>query len=283
MGTKRLVAAGLIALSAWLGTTPAGPARGQDDAMPAIEARFRDSVAPFLKTYCLGCHGGEKPKGDLDLSAFTTAGSVASDLPRWDLVLEQLDAGSMPPAKAKAHPSADESRDVLAWIKSVRDYEAARNAGDPGAVAARRLSNQEYDYTIRDLTGVDLRPTREFPVDPANGAGFDNSAESLAMSPALVKKYLDAARMVADHAVLTPDGLAFASHPMLADTDRDKYCVRGSSTSTSGSRPTYADYFFASWRVRHRDAFQLPAMRQLDAIAAEVRPQPEVLEDDLGP
>jgi hypothetical protein len=59
-------------------------------------------------------------------------------------------------------------------------------------VLARRLSNAEYDYTIRDLTGVDIRPTREFPVDPANQAGFDNSGESLAMSPALVKKYLDA-------------------------------------------------------------------------------------------
>ena len=53
---------------------------------------------------------------------------------------------------------------------------------------ARRLSNAEYNYTIRDLTGVDLRPTREFPVDPANPAGFDNSGESLAMSPALLNE-----------------------------------------------------------------------------------------------
>ena len=83
----------------------------------------------------------------------------------------------------------------------------------PGPVLARRLSNAEYDYTIRDLTGVDIRPTREFPVDPANEAGFDNSGESLAMSPALLKKYLAAARLVADHLVLKPDGFAFAPHP----------------------------------------------------------------------
>ncbi len=81
-----------------------------------------------------------------------------------------------------------------------------RNAGDPGPVLARRLSNAEFDYTIRDLTGVDIRPTREFPVDPANEAGFDNSGESLAMSPALLKKYLAAARLVADHVVLKPEG-----------------------------------------------------------------------------
>jgi hypothetical protein len=54
-------------------------------------------------------------------------------------------------------------------------------------VLVRRLSNAEYNYTIRDLTGVDMRPTRELPVDPANPAGFDNSGESLTMSPALLK------------------------------------------------------------------------------------------------
>ncbi|HUY36831.1 MAG TPA: DUF1587 domain-containing protein, partial [Pirellulales bacterium] len=74
------------------------------------------------------------------------------------------------------------------WIEAVREDEARRNAGDPGSVPARRLSNSEFDCTVRDLTGVDIRPTREFPVDPANEAGFDNSAESLAMSPALLKK-----------------------------------------------------------------------------------------------
>ena len=131
-------------------------------------------------------------------------------------------------------------------------WRRTRNAGDPGSVPARRLSNAEYDHTIRDLTGVDLRPTREFPVDPANEAGFDNSAESLAMSPALVKKYLQAARDVADHLVLTPDGLAFAPHPMLADTDRDKYCVNAVIDFYNRQNTDYADYFLAAWRFQHR-------------------------------
>ena len=143
---------------------------------------------------------------------------------------------------------------MIAWIGAVRKLEATRNAGDPGPVPARRLSNAEYDNTIRDLTGVDLRPTKEFPVDPANEAGFDNSAESLAMSPALVKKYLEAARGVADHLVLTPDGLAFAPHSMLADTDRDKYCVRRIIDFYKRQKTDYADYFLAAWRFQHRAA-----------------------------
>ncbi len=53
----------------------------------------------------------------------------------------------------------------------------------PASSLARRLNNAEYNYTIRDLTGQDMQVTRQFPVDPANPAGFDNSGESLVMSP----------------------------------------------------------------------------------------------------
>src|SRR5258708_6863447 len=74
--------------------------------------------------------------------------------------------------------------------------------------------------------GAEIRPTRKFPVFPANEAGFDNSGESLTMSPELVNKYLAAARQVADHLVLKPDGFDFAPHSVVTDTDRDKYCVQ---------------------------------------------------------
>ena len=193
---------------------------------------------------------------------------MAKDLPRWELVLEQLEAKSMPPAKAKQKPTAEARAALVDWIGAVRKLEATRHAGDPGPVPARRLSNAEYDNTIRDLTGVDLRPTREFPVDPANEAGFDNSAESLAMSPALLKKYLEAARSVADHLVLKPDGLAFAPHPMLADTDRDKYCVKAVINFYKRQKTDYADYFLAAWRFRHRKALGRPD-GTLDGFADE--------------
>jgi hypothetical protein len=116
--------------------------------------------------------------------------------------------------------------------------EVRKSAGDPGPVLARRLSNSEYNYTIRDLTGQDLQPAREFPVDPANQAGFDNSGESLTMSPALLNKYLQAARSVADHLFLNSQGFDFAPWPMLVDTDRDKYAIK-----------RIVDFYFASRRT----------------------------------
>jgi hypothetical protein len=229
-----------------------------DPAAVQVERGFRETVHPFVEMYCFECHSGEKPKGDFDLSRYSTTEAVFKDYRRWELVAERLDAQEMPPEKAKRHPSPPQSRQVIDWVQSLRKYEAMRNAGDPGPVFARRLSNAEYDYTIRDLIGVDLQPAKEFPVDPANQAGFDNSSESLAMTPSLLKKYLEAARRISDHLVLTPDGIEFAPHPVVADTDRDKYCVNRIIRFYQRQRTDYADYFAAAWRYKNRAALGRP-------------------------
>jgi hypothetical protein len=223
-----------------------------------LERRFADVVQPFLKNYCQDCHGTKKQQAKLDLNVYASAAAVARSQRVWDRVLERLEAEEMPPEKAVRRPTAHERRAVLEWLRELREQEARRHAGDPGQVLARRLSNAEFDYTICDLTGVDIRPAREFPVDPANEAGFDNSGESLTMSPALVKKYLVAARLVADHLVLKPDGFAFAPHPMVTDTDRDKYCVQRIIAFYDRHRVDYADYFLVAWRFQHRAALGKP-------------------------
>src|SRR5262249_41617833 len=201
---------GLAGLAAWyLWRAPAGPPPdapltgpgaghegpaaevAQASSADALEVRFSTGVRPFLERYCFTCHGPRRQEADLDLSAYPDVTAVAKDR-RWELVLQRLQAEEMPPEEAPRRPGPDERAAVIAWIGDLRERELRRHAGDPGTVLARRLSNAEFDYTVRDLTGVDIRPTREFPVDPANEAGFDNSGEALAMSPALLKKYLAA-------------------------------------------------------------------------------------------
>jgi hypothetical protein len=180
--------------------------------------------------------------------------AVARDDGHWKLVLEKLQAGEMPPGKAKLHPTPGQAQEIVAWVKAIRRFEAEKDAGDPGVVLPRRLSNAEYDYTIRDLTGVDMHPAREFPVDPSDTEGFDNSGESLVMSPSLLNKYLKAAREVSSHLFLKPQGFAFAPYPMLAETDRDKYCVGQIIEFYHRQNTNYADYFEAAWRFKHRAA-----------------------------
>jgi hypothetical protein len=252
---------------------PEGHSEAEDKSTPLAEAspasppdplehQFSTHVRPFLQRYCFACHGSKKPEADLDLSRDATVSAVAKNARSWDLVLERLQSQEMPPEDAPRRPEPDERAAAIAWLRDLRDREARRNAGDPGTVLARRLSNAEFDGTIRDLTGVDIRPTREFPVDPANEAGFDNSGESLAMSPALLKKYLAAARWVADHAVLKPHGFVFAPHPAVTETDRDKYCVKRILDFYERHKVDFADYFLAAWKYRHR--------RRLDRADAEL-------------
>ncbi|MBI5759724.1 MAG: DUF1587 domain-containing protein, partial [Planctomycetales bacterium] len=241
-----------------------------------LERRFADVVHPFLKTYCLACHGAEKQQGKLDLSGDSSVAAVVKNYRAWDIVVERLEAEEMPPKKATKQPTAQERRVVIEWIKALREDEACRNAGDPGTVLARRLSNAEFDYTIRDLTGVDIRPTREFPVDPANEAGFDNSGESLTMSPALLKKYLAAARLVADHLVLKPSGFVFAPHPAVTETDRDKFCVQRIVDFYQRHKVDYADYFLAAWQFQHRAALG-KAKASLSEFANEAKLSPKYL------
>jgi hypothetical protein len=131
------------------------------------------------------------------------------------------------------------------------------------------LSNAEYNYTIRDLTLVDIQPTKTFPVDPANEAGFDNSGESLTMSPALLKKYLEATRQVAEHLVLTPTDLSFAPHPVVTDTDRDKYCVKRIVEFYQAQPTDLARYFFVCWQYRQQGESDLRDLAAQAGISAK--------------
>ena len=221
-----------------------------DQVEQKLAQTFEETIRPFVAAHCAECHVDGAAEGDLDLGAFETMDSVVAGYRRWEMVLERLEAEEMPPEEASSHPEPAERQATIDWIRTLRSHIAERDAGDPGEVLARRLSNAEYNYSIRDLTGVDIRPTAQFPVDPTNQAGFDNSGESLAMSPALLKKYLEAARLVSDHLVLLPEGLAFAPHPVVANTDRDKYCLLRIVDFYHRQPTDIAEYLAAAWRVQ---------------------------------
>jgi hypothetical protein len=176
-----------------------------------LAADYASRVQPLLKKFCFECHSGDRIEAEIDLSSFATTGEMRRDLAAWIKIRAIIENRQMPPIDSP-QPTADERKAMQSWVRAFLLEEARRHAGDPGPVTLRRLSNDEYNYTLRDLTGVDsLDPTREFPVDGAAGEGFTNTGNAQSMSPALVQKYLDAAKQVAAHAVLLPDGLTFSA------------------------------------------------------------------------
>ena len=180
-------------------------------APAGAEGEFSQDILPLLQRYCLSCHSTSQKIGELDLERFSDAAAVRRDLQVWPQVVNMVESGQMPPEKSP-QPSEAERLRILEWARGLLEAEARSRSGDPGRVVLRRLSNAQYQYTLRDLLGVDLQPAREFPIDGAAGEGFTNTGEALVMSPALLGKYLDGAKGIVPHAVLLPDGFRFSRH-----------------------------------------------------------------------
>lgn len=196
-------------------------------AQPNVQAQsaavvYEKSVLPILNEFCNNCHSTEKHKGDLDLQRFRSFAEIRKEPEIWEHARDQMADGEMPP-KDKPQPSPEQKATVMNWIAQALEEIGRENAGDPGPVVLRRLSNAEYTYTLRDLTGVpSLDPAHEFPVDGAAGEGFTNAGAALVMSPGLLTKYMDAAKEVVSHAVLLPDGIAFSDKTTRRDWTEEK-------------------------------------------------------------
>jgi hypothetical protein len=234
----------------------------------AAADEYADRVRPLVARYCGRCHGGPQPEADLDLSRFATTADVRTATRAWQKVGEMLDGGQMPPKDAP-QPTDVERTTLRGWVRGHLTAEARAHAGDPGRVPLRRLSNAEYTYTVRDLTGLPaLDPAREFPADGAAGEGFTNAAAALGMSPALLSKYLDAAKGVAAHAVLGPDGIRFSPHTTRQDwTNETLARIRGLYAKYSDPGGTKVALQGLVWDGK--EGGRLPVERYVAATLAE--------------
>src|SRR5262249_25580362 len=125
-----------------------------EPAADPLAAEYTKEVRPLFQRYCWRCHSTNKrQEADVDLESFATLADVRKAPRTWQKVLEMLETGQMPPREAKQPSDADRLR-LRNWVRGYLKVEARALAGDPGPVVLRRLSNAEYTYTIRDLTGL---------------------------------------------------------------------------------------------------------------------------------
>lgn len=178
--------------------------------LPARSADWK-AVEPMLASKCYECHNADKMKGDVDLKQFAANPDVTVNFQLWSTVKDTIDNGDMPPRKAKQLTS-EEKTAITGWVQNGLDVLAEAKSGDPGPVTMRRLTNAEYDNTLRDLTGRDYALAKEFQTDGGGGEGFTNTGDVLFMSPAAIDKYFAAARKLADHATIMP-GTGIVFHP----------------------------------------------------------------------
>ncbi len=175
---------------------------------------FGEQVKTFFKVNCIKCHGPEKSKGEIMLHALDADLSTGRDLERWERILEMLESNEMPP-EDEPQPADAERRAVAEWIEAgLRDYvtRASQTAEVP---TARRLTNFEYQNTMRDLLGFELKLIDQLPQDPTKPYKFNNTAEFMRIGPEQIDRYLESARRAMASAIVEP------SRPQIHKTRRD--------------------------------------------------------------
>ena len=158
--------------------------------------RNRD-VLPLLKAHCFDCHGAEEQAGDLNLQTMIQQLPLVRNTRAWTNVIEFLRLRHMPPPDDSELAAADR-RLLISWLQQQIDEFDYSAIDNPGYEPARRLTHLQYNNTIRDLFGVDLRPADQFPTDLSGQSGFDNSANSLQIQTLLLERYLGAADSIVE-------------------------------------------------------------------------------------
>ena len=193
------------------------PSTGWSDAGEKVD----DGVREFLKQYCIDCHGADEQEADFRVDLLQVS-TTATNAESWQLVLDNLNLGEMPP-EDQPQPELAEVERVTNWM--VAELRRARRvlSGDRGEVVLRRLNRTEYEYTIEDLFGVRGDFTSGFPAD-ATVEGFDNNGAGLMLSAEQIDAYLQAADDVLDRAIqTTPRPETKKAHFTLHDFNREAW------------------------------------------------------------
>lgn len=172
--------------------------------IPAGVSGFESAIKPFFKSYCVKCHGPKTAKGDMRLHTLGGDLTAEKELESWERILEMLDSGEMPP-EDESQPTAAERKAVAQWIESGLRESIGKNGQASPAPAVRRLTNLEYQNTLRDLLGFELDVIDDLPEDPEKFYHFKNTAELMRMGPEQLDRYLEIARRAMKSAIVDPE------------------------------------------------------------------------------
>ena len=169
----------------------------------------------LLDQYCVACHNqaivnsatvdGESilfsQLRGLGLTLDTeNVDNVAENPEVWEKVVRKLRVGIMPPPDNPRPDNASYAA-FRSWLETELDQASSTNANPGRTQAFHRLNQTEYRNVVRDLLDLDIEVAEFIPPDAPDQHGFDNNAEVLSLSPALMERYVSAAHKVAELAV----------------------------------------------------------------------------------
>ncbi|MEO8258639.1 MAG: DUF1592 domain-containing protein [Acidobacteriota bacterium] len=214
----------LILLGGWSG---APSISGQGQTPPASAPG--PSPRAVLDQYCVTCHSDAAKTGGLTLARLDPEHPVDGET--WEKVIKKLRAGLMPPSAAR-RPDRATLEGLRRTIETSIDSAAAAKP-DPGATTLHRLNRNEYANVIRDLLALDVETATMLPPDDST-EGFDNIADVLGTSPALIERYVGAAGKISRLAVGNTDlGPLSVTYKVRGDLSQDRH-IEGLPVGTRG-------------------------------------------------
>jgi hypothetical protein len=156
-----------------------------------------DSQRALVAQYCAACHSDKVKSGGFSWTDVNLA--RPEDNPeRVERIIRKLHAGMMPPPNAHRPDAATLNAFATALANKIDEVAARQIHIRPPEL--HRLNRTEYHNSIRDLLDMDIDVSDLLPVD-AKASTFDNMADALTVTPALMQGYVRAAERISREAV----------------------------------------------------------------------------------
>ncbi len=160
-------------------------------------------IQPIVEKHCFSCHHDTNRSGGISIKAFFMGledqfeDRIVRGGKLWTHIMQTVQSGEMPPA-GEPRLTLEEQENLISSVNTI--LTRSLNANNPGRVVIRRLSHNEYQYSILTLVGVDFDAKAKFPADGSGGAGFDNFPNTLFLTPLKMERYYEAAEDILDEA-----------------------------------------------------------------------------------
>src|SRR5579872_6857334 len=192
----------------------------------------------FATQYCAYCHNDKLKTGGITLTKLDWV-HPGQSAELSEKVIRMTRAGMMPPP-GMPRPKPELMKAFAAALETGIDQAAAVHP-NPGRPALHRLNRTEYANSVRDLLNVTVDVSPLLPSDDMSH-GFDNMADVLTLSPALMEGYIRAAGKISREAVGDAQALALTSTYSIPRVLSQVRHIEGTPLGTRGGLAVMHDF-----------------------------------------
>ena len=207
--------------------------------------------------YCISCHSDDMHRGGLSLESFDFAHPEKKP-EEAEKIIRKLRAGMMPPPGRQRPPDAE--LNTLASRLETNLDRVATARPYAGFTPLHRLNRVEYANSVKALLGLDVDASDLLPADDMSH-GFNNMADVLTVSPALLEAYISAAGKISRAAIGDPQAAPVMETYMLPRVISQTRHVDGAPFGTRGGAaiehnfPADGEYIFKIAFYTHQQGY----------------------------